>query len=150
HPVSHPLLRFKPSPTFAGRDHFAPIAAALAEGAPPDAFGKKIQDAFLLNDLIPQRKGAGWIGKIVYLDHFGNAITNLTGEEIRAAAPGRWTLRLRDHLLKGLKENYAEGDQEAGNLIINSSGYLEIFVPNGSAKNRLNLKLLDEVILERI
>ncbi|MFQ5949402.1 MAG: S-adenosyl-l-methionine hydroxide adenosyltransferase family protein, partial [Nitrospiria bacterium] len=70
-------LTFSNSPTFAGRDHFAPIVASLAVGILPEALGREISDYQCIKGLYPERKGSDLVGKIVYFDHFGNAITNL-------------------------------------------------------------------------
>ncbi|MDC4223991.1 MAG: hypothetical protein MPW15_07115, partial [Candidatus Manganitrophus sp.] len=43
-----------------------------------------------------------------------------------------WALRVKGVRLSGLKKNYAEGKKGAANLIVNSSGHLEIFVPGGA------------------
>lgn len=55
------------SPSFHGRDLFAPVAARLARGEEPP--GRERQ---------PSSIGADWpddLAQIVYLDHFGNAVT---------------------------------------------------------------------------
>ncbi len=135
------LLKFEESPTFAGRDHFAPIAAALASGTDPAALGVEIEDAYKISGLAIEKKESKLGGKIVYFDHFGNAITNIK----RADLPEKFEIVIAGETLTGLKQNYAEGDEAKVNLIINSSGYLEIFMPEKSVKERLNLELLDVV-----
>lgn len=141
-------LKFEPSPTFAGRDHFVPIAAALAKGISPKDLGEKISDPCYLGDLFPFKKENHLIGKIVYFDHFGNAITNLTRESLsgKLKNPHNLTIQFNKYHLLGLKGNYTEGLEGEGNLILNSSDHLEIFVPGKSAKEYFKLKLMDEVI----
>lgn len=145
-----PLLAFKKSPTFAGRDHFAPIATLLARGASPEAFGHEIRDAVRIEGLSPEVKGERIFGKVVYLDRFGNAITNVTDNLLHSSIGSqKIALRFKGGSLAGLKKNYAEGEKRSGNLIVNSSRHLEIFVPGGSAKELLGFRLLDEVIIEK-
>ncbi|MBI3803429.1 MAG: SAM-dependent chlorinase/fluorinase [Nitrospirae bacterium] len=147
--VEEAHLPLKKSPTFAGRDQFAPIAARLAAGVSQERLGRKIDDPVLMNGLSPRREGTQVVGKIVYFDRFGNAITNLTADHLdRTADPDALLLRLKGKRLAGLKRHYAEGKRGAGNLIINSSGHLELFVPGGSARDLLKLHLLDEVFVE--
>jgi S-adenosylmethionine hydrolase len=144
------FFTLKESATFAGRDHFAPIAALLSKGIRPEALGTPITDYKRIEGLSPQRVGADLMGKIVYFDHFGNAITNLTGLLIKERdREGIVCLSLCGRTLQGLKKNYAEGQKGNGNLILNSSNLLEIFLPGESAKNLLKLKLLDDVHLKR-
>lgn len=143
------FLRLKESATFAGRDHFAPVAALLANGIRPGQLGDLISDYRCLEALSPWKTGTRLIGKIVYFDHFGNAITSLTGAFLKENHPkGEIRISLRGKTFQGIHKNYAEGEKKAGNLIINSSDHLEIFVPEGSAKELLKLNLLDEVYLE--
>jgi len=64
------------SATFHGRDLFAPVAARLARGEPPPA---EARDASWLRQL----EWPDDLAEIVYIDHYGNAMTGL-----RAAALG--------------------------------------------------------------
>lgn len=66
------------SATFHGRDLFAPLAARLARGEPPP-------DAPAAAPAV----GADWpddLDRIVYIDHFGNAMTGLRAAVIPAGA----------------------------------------------------------------
>lgn len=146
-----PLLRLEKSPTFAGRDHFAPIAALLATGTPPEALGAEIKDPVVIEGLWPKRGEGEIVGKIVYIDRFGNAIANVTEADLKGSiGRSEWALAVKGVRLSGLKKNYAEGKKGAANLIVNSSGHLEIFVPGGSARDLLGLRLLDEAMIEKI
>ncbi len=142
-------LKFEESPTFAGRDHFAPITALLASGTSPSTLGLKINDAYELKGLRVKQDGALLIGKIVYFDQYGNAITNL-----RRSCLGRkikdlklFTADVKGETLREIKQNYSEGEKGKGNFVINSSGYLEIFSPQNSVKALMKLNLMDEVIV---
>jgi len=138
-------LQFKKSPTFAGRDHFAPMAALLANGRLPEELGREILDYQCMRELFPGRSGQDLKGKVVYFDHFGNAITNLGTEVLKNRL--NFKVKLKEHTFFGMKENYHEGEKGSGNMIINSSGQLEIFVPMGSAKEALALTLLDDLLI---
>ncbi|MFQ5542791.1 MAG: S-adenosyl-l-methionine hydroxide adenosyltransferase family protein [Nitrospiria bacterium] len=145
------LLKFQDSPTFAGRDHFAPIAACLAKGINPASLGTEITTGRQIKKLFPQKKGNHISGNIVYFDHFGNAITNLRRSFIQTNEKNidDFTVFIegQGRGFSTIKKNYKEGQKEKGNLIFNSSGNLEIFVPEGSAKNILNLKIMNRVQL---
>lgn len=67
------------SASFHGRDLFAPVAARLALGEPPAA---------LARPAVPSAR-AEWpdeLAEIVYVDHYGNALSGLRGEAVPAAA----------------------------------------------------------------
>lgn len=82
------FFRLQPSPTFHGRDVFAPLAAWLARGVQPASFGPTIQDYARFDLPQPQfdsTTGQGR-GRILHLDRFGNCITNLRVEAWPALA----------------------------------------------------------------
>ena len=63
------------SATFHGRDIFAPVAAMIAGGRSIKSLAKRFDDPVLL-DLKPATSKRG---KVIYIDRFGNAITNFVG-----------------------------------------------------------------------
>jgi S-adenosylmethionine hydrolase len=142
------LLNLKESATFAGRDHFAPIAALLAKGTEPGELGEPITDYVRIEGLSPRRAGVDLAGKIVYFDHFGNAITNVTGAILKEADRKRICVSLCGKKIEGIKKSYLDGQTGTANLILNSSDRLEIFAPRESARALLKLELLDEVYLK--
>lgn len=66
-----------PSATFHGRDVFAPVAAHLANGAPPSDMGPEISDPVRLEINKPKIKAGNIRGEIIHIDYFGNLITNI-------------------------------------------------------------------------
>jgi S-adenosylmethionine hydrolase len=62
------------SPTFHGRDIFAPVAARLASGAPLDEAGPRVDPGDLVR--LPEpvvRVGEGWLeAEVLTIDRFGN------------------------------------------------------------------------------
>src|SRR5205823_11792075 len=67
------------SASFHGRDLFAPIVARLARGEAASAMAQPVA---------PVRR-PDWpddIAEIVYIDHYGNAMTGLRGESVPADA----------------------------------------------------------------
>jgi hypothetical protein len=124
------------SESFHGRDLFAPIAAAIARGEFPA--GKAEPIARLGVDF-----GATDLGEIIYLDHYGNAVTGL-----RAGAASR-SARL---VVAGHKVSYARvfSGVAAGDPFWyeNSSGLLEIAGNACSAAGKLGLRIGQPVAVE--
>ncbi|HWU40728.1 MAG TPA: SAM-dependent chlorinase/fluorinase, partial [Candidatus Acidoferrum sp.] len=76
------------SATFHGRDVFASAAGHLARGVPAERFGPAVTDAVRLPIPKPRLDESGaLIGQVVWIDHFGNCITNIAREDIEALAP---------------------------------------------------------------
>jgi S-adenosylmethionine hydrolase len=73
------------SQTFHGRDLFAPVAAHLSRGVPIQRLGPALKDFVWLDWPRPRTTRAGIQGEVVYIDRFGNAITNILNEMLQAA-----------------------------------------------------------------
>lgn len=70
---------FLPGPgrTFHGRDRFAPVAAALLSGHPPEEMGPEIADPRRLPGEPPRREPGRLTGRVVHVDRYGNLVTDL-------------------------------------------------------------------------
>lgn len=129
--------------TFDGRDLFAPAAAWLTKGRPIGSFGRLVPNYERLSIAEPAWDKHVMAGEIVYIDRFGNLISNLTAyhlKEVRGhtkrAEP---YVRIGGLTIDGLVRSYGEGVPGEPQALINSNGYVEIFVKEGRAADRLNL-----------
>lgn len=150
HAVTEARYFRKPvSRTFHARDVFAPVAAHLARREPIAVFGPRIADPVRLGRAIPRRSDGLLVGRVMFVDHFGNALTNLTEQDLGDAFPslpeGRLQVLVAGRAIRGLARAY--GDAKVGTLlgIIGSSGRLEIAQVGGDASARLGLCEGDEV-----
>ncbi len=122
------------SPTFHGRDVFAPAAGHLANGLNPAELGPKVNDPVLLDLLKPEKSVKKITGRVLYVDHFGNLITNIPAADILDRHRGRVpTIRLAGHTLTGLHVTYAEVEPGQPLALIGSLELLEISVNLGRA-----------------
>jgi len=135
--------RSKVSPTFHGRDVFAPVAAHLSLGLHPSDFGEKTDLILALTYPYPQRAGDGELkGSILHIDRFGNLITNIKSEDL----PQRKqtiSIKIGSHVINGMVRTYAEGKTLMA--LIGSGGQLEIALKDGSASAFLGARIGDEV-----
>jgi len=129
------------SPTFHARDIFAPVAAGLSLGISPYEFGEKITALHVFPALMPSLDPEGnLIGHILYVDHFGNLITDVKSTDL----PHRDVIiEVRGEYISGISRFYDQG--EGLMAIIDSNGYLEISLKNGSASNFLDVIVGDEI-----
>lgn len=129
------------SPTFHGRDIFAPVAAGLSLGISLYEFGEKISSLHLRPVPRPSLDAAGnLIGQVLHVDRFGNLITNiksssLPGKNVAVEAAGQ--------RIQGISDYYAQ--REGIMAIVGSSSYLEISLRDGSACDFLGIGVGDEV-----
>ncbi len=123
--------------TFDGRDVFAPAAAWLTRGQAPGSFGRLIRDFVTLPAHEPGWQDQVFVGRIVYVDRFGNLISNMTSLHLKEVAGvtkrSDVKIRLAGATIEGLTSCYADGAPGAPQALINSNGELEIFVRDGSA-----------------
>lgn len=113
------------SASFHGRDLFAPVAAMLARGEPPPG---------------PQRPASRWpdwpddLPRIVYIDHFGNALTGLRAARLpgdaRLVAGGRTLTRAR---------TFSDVPSGTAFWYENANGLAEIAVNAGRADQTLGM-----------
>ncbi len=128
------------SPTFQGRDIFAPVAAHLSLGTPLNAFGPAITDPAILPWPEPIFTPEAIRGEIVYVDGFGNLLSNIKGTDLMAWKGEKSFLVILGSLtLEGMSMTY--GDVRAGQFLalIGSHGYLEIACAQGNAAKRLGV-----------
>jgi|AGTN01.3.fsa_nt_gi Uncharacterized conserved protein len=135
-------IRWQPqrlSASFHGRDLFAPIAARLARGDSPEAAGCEAVE--------PPRL-PHWpddLAEIVYVDHYGNAMTGLRAD----AVPGTARLRVGEQVL-ACADTFSAVAPGRAFWYRNSVGLVEIAVNRGRAADALpGLSVGSAVVLER-
>jgi S-adenosylmethionine hydrolase len=131
------------SGTFHGRDIMAPAAGMLAAGKPSEDLGRRSLSPVLL-DVAPAGRGSK-SGKIIYIDRFGNAVTNISRAVLKDRRP---EVHLAERNVGRIRKTY--GDVRPGELLalIGSADLLEIAVRDGSAARDLLLRVGDEVWLD--
>ncbi len=125
------------SPTFHGRDLFAPAAAALARGAPADALGRPLAQFVHLDLGTGRREGGALVGEVIYVDAFGNLITNIPAGALDVGGGTLTLVAGRRRVRAAVARTY--GDVAPGRfaVVAGSDGLLEVAVRNGSAADHL-------------
>jgi len=129
------------SPTFHGRDIFAPVAAGLSLGISPYEFGEKINSLYVFPSPKPSLDPQdNLVGHVLYIDHFGNLITDIRSTDLPA---GNVIVEAAGQLIQGIPTHYEQGHRLMA--ILGSSGYLEISLRDGSACDFLRMEVGDEI-----
>jgi hypothetical protein len=140
HRIEAPGFRREPvSPTFHGRDVFAPAAGRLAAGAAASDAGPPLESMVELSAPPLHRRDGVIEGEVIHVDGFGNLITSLPAEVVARATPD-WTVEVEGgdgRFEPRLGRTFS--DVEPGALIayVGSGGQLEIARRDGSAARRL-------------
>ena len=135
------------SRTFHGRDVFAPVAAHLSRGVPIQKLGPALKGYMRLDWPEPRERRGGIEGEVVYIDRFGNAITNLESRLFRGADTASCEIYGRRHRVCPLRNYYQAVAPKTPVALVGSSGFLEIAVNGASAEKVLGLRIGIRVVL---
>lgn len=139
--ITNPAYMLEPvSNTFHGRDIFTPAAAHLASGLPPERLGERLSELTILNLFTLERHGDTVAGKVIHVDHFGNAVTNIPAAQL---PQGNIVVEIAGTTICGLSATFADADGLLA--LIGSHGYLEIAENLGNASHRLNITIGDTI-----
>lgn len=135
------LFRHPVSDTFHGRDIFAPVAARLSLGMALAELGPPAQEPMILDLPSPMFGECAVSGQVVYVDRFGNLVTNITRADCEKALgedyASRATVAVADQEITGICRSYSETQPGSLLALFGSTDRLEISVSMGSAKELL-------------
>jgi S-adenosylmethionine hydrolase len=118
---------------------FAPVAAHLSLGVAVEQFGPLLTTMERLALPAVERGENRLTGSVIYIDHFGNLITNVTKADLLPFPRERLCVSINSVQIHGIITSYADVDVGAHAALINSWGMLEIAVRNGSAAQQLGV-----------
>jgi len=123
------------SATFHGRDVFAPVAAHLSLGVKPEQFGPIVESAELafLPLIEPIQTPEGIQGEVIYVDRFGNLITNLKPMDL---PQGSFIIEVEGEIIREIKSTYEEGEFGEVIALWGSHGRLELATKRGSLASK--------------
>lgn len=157
--------RFDDDVKFASVDIFAPVAAHLTKGGLPELIGRKIKNYKQISFPEPQFKEVEkmLIGEVMYIDNFGNCVTNITKSffDKKAVNFSNFEINIRNILLRNIYKKYTDivtnWDKEPeyqgkASALFNEQDLLEITIYKGTKKNGANslfgLKMGDKIYIQ--
>lgn len=136
------LFRKNISGTFHGRDIFAPIGAYISKGVGIEKVGNSINDFKILDFGKGKKIDDSLQGEVIYIDIFGNIITNFFGKSVDFQSGDELIIDKRKVIFSSSYGFCEEGDPL---ILVGSHGYLEIAVNMGSAARMFCKKQGDEI-----
>ena len=141
----HPI-----SETFHGRDIFTPVAAHILNGLPFNQIGPKYMEYVDFKFPEPKFEGESIQGVVLYIDDFGNVITNITKDMFidKSYQNKEIEVVMKERVNKvPLVRSY--GSREKGTLLalFGSQEFLEFSMNHGNAAHYLNVSLGTEFSL---
>ena len=151
--------------SFPVLDVFVKVACHLARGGTLEVIGKVIDSIKPISKIAPvvNSDQNQIIGSVIYIDNYGNVITNIKKKFFEQIQKGRaFEVSARSYKFKEIFNKYSEivnfdmpeakrQDEGKGLVVFNSSGYLEIAIYKsdkatvGSASSLMGLELRDTV-----
>ncbi|HCQ30024.1 MAG TPA: hypothetical protein DIU39_07040 [Flavobacteriales bacterium] len=140
-----------PFTTFATKDIFVRAACMLAKGVEMKTLGvpksqleqKSMFRAISEGDLIK--------GMVIYVDHYGNVLTNVTQammEEVGKERPFTLYFRGGDYNISKINQYYHDVPEGERVALYNSSGFIEIAINKGNANKLFGIKQGDPIRIE--
>jgi S-adenosylmethionine hydrolase len=154
--------------SFPVLDVFVKVAAHIARGGTLEVIGKPVTKIKPIKNISPLIKNEGkqLIGNVIYVDHYGNVISNIKKRLFESVQKGRrFEISARNHKFKQIYNHYSDivdfnipiesrNYEGQGLVVFNSSEYLEIAVYRsnlatvGSASSLLGLNMLDTISIK--
>jgi S-adenosylmethionine hydrolase len=131
------------SHTFHGRDIFAPVGAAIANGVPLGDLGPAIYDPVRLTMPKPEKTLTGWRAHVTLVDIFGNLSTDLPASALEGHESV--VFHLLGQEVPGLVDSYGQEQPGALVALVDSENFIEIAAVNASAANVLGAQTGDIV-----
>ena len=144
---------------------FSKVACHLSMGGKPEIVGKKINNLKNVKNLKPfvNSENTQIISSVIYIDHFGNVITNIKKSFFDEIGKGRkFEISTRNYKFNKIYTSYSDiinfnlsedqrSDEGKALIIFNSNNYLQISIYRsnpenvGTAATLLGLKIYDSV-----
>lgn len=137
------------SRTFEGRDKMAPVAAWLSRGISCEEFGSEETSYKKFDAEKPQLKRDEIIGHILYIDKFGNLITDIPEGMLevlqKKTGKKKLSLSVKDKEITSLEQSYSSVKKGELLFLVGSVGLIEIAAKESSAARKLKIKNGDKV-----
>ena len=129
------------SATFHGRDLFAPAAAQLSSGIPLEKLGPPLTKLRPLHWALPIDDQEGIRGWVVYIDHFGNCITNISRDLFEKRSGGRQAKGYAGSgIIRNVHRTYSDVPVGETLMLFGSSNLLEVATNQGNAAALLHIQ----------
>jgi S-adenosylmethionine hydrolase len=122
--------------TFHGRDIFAPVAAHLSLGVSVEDLGKPLRKPKQLPLKEPSLRREEIIGEVIYIDSFGNLVTNIPARLVKPES----RIRIGEWIIRGLSTSYSDVPKGKPLAIVGSSGFLELSLNQGRASDVVKVR----------
>jgi len=142
--TNHSFMRDEISPTFHGRDVFAPAAAHLACGKMPRECGPEISDYMGPSYSQTTFDGKTIACEVFHIDSFGNIVTNLSNDIRRLGLEFGDKVSLtfkKKRIPARFVRTYSDLKRKEFGILFGSHGFVEIACREASAADRVRVRI---------
>jgi S-adenosylmethionine hydrolase len=143
------ILKSGTSSTFHGRDLFAPLTAYLSSGFPVSNVGRPREGIVELLPPEPVVDGESVIGRAMYIDRFGNIISNIHHHFLDTDYEVFIKIKNKPVRVGRIVKTYADVEPGTPAALISSRNRLEIAVNGGNAAKHFSAVTGDEILVKR-
>lgn len=124
------------------------VINAISSGLGLSIIGHRVHQVRSQRLMIPQHSPGFIKGTVIYFDHYGNAVTNITRHMFeQSIGAGRFRIEFGSYEITRISQFYGEVDVSDIIGIFNAENKLEIALNKYNAANMLSLKLDTSTIL---
>lgn len=153
---------------FTVLDIFVKVAAHIARGGNLSVIGRRLDEIKQMTNITPiiNQDSSQIIAHVIYIDNFGNVVTNVRKKDFHHIAKGRkFEIKARSNVFKKIHDSYSgvvdfsvpkeeRGSEDGRQLaLFNSSEFLELAIYKsnpltvGGASSLFGLKLRDTITI---
>ena len=137
--------------TFPSRDVFVKVACHIAKGLPVEELGHPKTTLLRKLSFQPVIDGDLIKGKVIYIDNYENAFTNISEKLFRSFIKNRKfaiSFRSASYRITEISKSYKDVVEGEMLALFSTSGLLEIAINQGKASSLLGLKIDQSVMVE--
>jgi S-adenosyl-L-methionine hydrolase (adenosine-forming) len=135
---------------FPLKDVMAKAACSLSKNLNEYDLGSYVKDFHTVTTLNPILENEMIRGTVIYIDNYGNAITNIRKSHLERFGPDR-PVNIhfsKKHILTSISENYSDVPTGEAVCLFGTSGLFEVAINKGNANQLLGLQLKTIVLIE--
>jgi S-adenosylmethionine hydrolase len=139
--------------TFEARDKMSPAAAYLAGGVDPWEIAASTSEFIINSDYFPATSGNAIKARVIYIDKFGNIMTNVTKEflfhALKESGRSKFKVEFMEREIDKYYDTYAyAGSESVPFMLIGSHQNLEIAMNMESAARFFDVVIGQEIIIK--
>jgi S-adenosylmethionine hydrolase len=138
------------SATFHGRDILAPVAAFLSLGGDPKELGSPVAEWVHYELPVPILEPRRLAGEVVFVDSFGNLLTNIPGEVFLALASKAVRVVVGTREVAQVVRTYGEANRGTLVALVSSGGLLEVAITEDNAAHELGVAAGTSVVVSAL